>query len=95
MEFSKVPLASASLAQVHAARTFTGEKVAVKVQHMHLTDSALADIVTLTFVVSFVHWLFPFFPSFDYRYSYTSAYACDLCSICFVYRQIVFCIQLF
>jgi aarF domain-containing kinase len=39
-----------------------------QVQHMHLTDSALADIVTLTFVVSFVHWLFPFFPSFDYRW---------------------------
>ncbi|KAH8931541.1 hypothetical protein BDL97_19G027700 [Sphagnum fallax] len=65
MEFSKVPLASASLAQVHAARTFTGEKVAVKVQHMHLTDSALADTATVAFVVSFVHWLFP---SFDYRW---------------------------
>jgi hypothetical protein len=59
---------------------------------MHLTDSALADTATVAFVVSFVHWLFP---SFDYRYSYTSAYACDLCSICLVYRQIVLFIQLF
>jgi aarF domain-containing kinase len=36
-----------------------------QVQHMHLTDSALADTATVAFVVSFVHWLFP---SFDYRW---------------------------
>ncbi|KAG0556019.1 hypothetical protein M758_11G018300 [Ceratodon purpureus] len=64
-EFDQVPLASASLAQVHTAKTFDGQKIAVKVQHMHLTDSAVADTATVDFIVSLVHW---FFPSFDYRW---------------------------
>lgn len=39
--------------------------VVVQVQHMHLTDTAVADIVTVDLIVSLLHWCFP---AFDYRY---------------------------
>ncbi|KAG6479837.1 putative ABC1 protein At2g40090 [Zingiber officinale] len=64
-EFDSKPLASASLAQVHAARTHDGQKVAIKVQHTHLTDTAVADIATVNLIVSFLHWCFP---ELDYRW---------------------------
>ncbi|XP_057429166.1 putative ABC1 protein At2g40090 isoform X2 [Lotus japonicus] len=64
-EFDPVPIASASLAQVHVARTHDGQKVAVKVQHTHLTDTAAADHATVELIVNTLH---RFFPSFDYRW---------------------------
>ncbi|KAH7278749.1 hypothetical protein KP509_38G054700 [Ceratopteris richardii] len=64
-DFNAIPLASASLAQVHAAHTFDGKKVAVKVQHTHLTDTAAMDIATVRLVVRAVHFLFP---NYDYRW---------------------------
>ncbi|KAI3458546.1 hypothetical protein Pfo_015209 [Paulownia fortunei] len=64
-EFDPVPIASASLAQVHVARTHDGQKVAVKVQHTHMTDTAAADYETVELIVNTLHWLFP---SFDYRW---------------------------
>ncbi|KAK9153512.1 hypothetical protein Sjap_000992 [Stephania japonica] len=64
-EFEPVPLASASLAQVHAARTRGGEKVAVKVQHSHIADTADVDCATVELIVNTLHWVFP---SFDYRW---------------------------
>lgn len=64
-DFDPVPLASASLAQVHVAHTSDGKKVAVKVQHAHLTDTAAMDIATVKLVVRVVHLLFP---NFDYRW---------------------------
>ncbi|PIA59399.1 hypothetical protein AQUCO_00400344v1 [Aquilegia coerulea] len=64
-EFDPVPLASASLAQVHAARTRDGRKVAVKVQHTHMTDTAAADYATVEFIVNTLNRLIP---SFDYRW---------------------------
>ncbi|XP_076916484.1 putative ABC1 protein At2g40090 [Bidens hawaiensis] len=64
-EFDPVPIASASLAQVHVARTHQGQKVAVKVQHMHMTDTAAADYATVELIVNTLHWIFP---SFDYRW---------------------------
>ncbi|KAL9254112.1 putative ABC1 protein [Drosera capensis] len=62
-EFEHAPVASASLAQVHAARLQNGQTVAV--QHTHLTDTAAADYATVEFIVNTLHWLFP---SFDYRW---------------------------
>ncbi|XP_071732769.1 putative ABC1 protein At2g40090 [Rutidosis leptorrhynchoides] len=64
-EFDPVPIASASLAQVHVARTHEGQKVAVKVQHTHMTDTAAADFATVDLIVNTLH---RFFPSFDYRW---------------------------
>ncbi|XP_021295598.1 putative ABC1 protein At2g40090 [Herrania umbratica] len=64
-EFDPKPIASASLAQVHVAHTHDGQKVAVKVQHTHMTDTAAADQATVEFIVNTLHWLFP---SFDYRW---------------------------
>ncbi|GFP97640.1 putative abc1 protein at2g40090 [Phtheirospermum japonicum] len=64
-EFDPVPIASASLAQVHIARTHDGQQVAVKVQHTHMTDTAAADYATVELIVNTLHRLFP---SFDYRW---------------------------
>lgn len=64
-EFEPIPIASASLAQVHTARTRDGQKVAVKVQHTHMTDTAAADHATVQLIVNTLHWIFP---SFDYRW---------------------------
>ncbi|XP_041994777.1 putative ABC1 protein At2g40090 [Salvia splendens] len=64
-EFDPVPIASASLAQVHIARTHDGQQVAVKVQHTHMTDTAEADYATVELIVNVLHRLFP---SFDYRW---------------------------
>ncbi|KAL6526847.1 hypothetical protein OROGR_015937 [Orobanche gracilis] len=64
-EFDPVPVASASLAQVHIARTHDGQQVAVKVQHTHMTDTAAADYATVELIVNTLYW---FFPSFDYRW---------------------------
>ncbi|KAK4403386.1 putative ABC1 protein [Sesamum angolense] len=58
-------LMNASLAQVHIARTHDGQKVAVKVQHTHMTDTAAADYATVELIVNTLH---RFFPSFDYRW---------------------------
>ncbi|KAE8776400.1 putative ABC1 protein [Hordeum vulgare] len=67
IEFDPVPLASASLAQVHAATTHDGKKVAVKVQHGHLLDTSVIDITTVDLVVNALNYIFP---TFDYRISY-------------------------
>jgi predicted unusual protein kinase regulating ubiquinone biosynthesis (AarF/ABC1/UbiB family) len=60
--FDPVPIASASLAQVHVAYK-DGKKYAVKVQHEGLKESATVDTWVITNIVALVHRLFE---EFDY-----------------------------
>ena len=55
-----IPVASASLAQVHIANTKdTGEKVAVKVQHEDLRETSFVDLRAIEGLVRFVRFVAP------------------------------------
>lgn len=57
--FDPVPIASASLAQVHVAYDkATGKKLAVKVQHAGLRETSAGDLFAVTSVVSVVDSMF-------------------------------------
>eukprot|EP00756_Hemistasia_phaeocysticola_P019784 Hpha_TRINITY_DN15680_c3_g9::TRINITY_DN15680_c3_g9_i1::g.99928::m.99928/K08869/ADCK, ABC1; aarF domain-containing kinase len=64
-EFDPKPIAAASLAQVHRAVLKDGTKVAVKVQHLGLAETAEADISTVRGLVEVLRWLYP---AVDYRW---------------------------
>ncbi len=58
-EFSTVPFASASLAQVHIAKCrSTGKKLAVKVQHMGLRETSMGDLLAMATVTKIAEKLF-------------------------------------
>jgi len=53
-ELDPVPVATASLAQVHVARLPDGRKVAVKVQHENIEQIARADLVAVRRIIALV-----------------------------------------
>jgi len=59
--FDAKPLGSASLAQVHRASLFSGEEVAVKVQHKYVKRHSLVDIWTCDFLMRTIKAIFPQF----------------------------------
>ena len=63
-EFDPVPLASASLAQVHQARLHDGRRCAVKVQYPGIDGIVRADLRNMTTVL---YWLAKLERDFDYR----------------------------
>lgn len=63
--FDPVPIASASLAQVHVARDHTGRELAVKVQHRGLREISRGDVAAVCFFVNLVAQVFP---EFSYRW---------------------------
>jgi len=65
VSFSEVPIASASLAQVHVAVTKSGKKVAVKVQHEGLREGSVGDMYAITMLVDLVSRIFE---GFSYKW---------------------------
>jgi predicted unusual protein kinase regulating ubiquinone biosynthesis (AarF/ABC1/UbiB family) len=63
-EFNDVPIASASLAQVHRARLHDGRDVAVKVQYPEIAGLVSTDIRNFAFLVAILARLEP---NFDFR----------------------------
>ncbi|GAB5035185.1 abc1 protein at2g40090-like [Nannochloropsis oceanica] len=63
--FDPVPIASASLAQVHIATDAAGRKLAVKVQHRGLRELSRGDVAAVSF---FVNAVAKAFPEFSYKW---------------------------
>lgn len=55
--FDPQPIASASLAQVHAATLADGQRVAVKVQHLDIEETARHDLATIGRILGLVQLL--------------------------------------
>ncbi len=56
-DFSPLPVASASLAQVHEARLHGGERVAVKVQYPEIAERVKGDLANLRLLFRTLGWL--------------------------------------
>ncbi|KAF9957646.1 hypothetical protein BGZ65_001934 [Modicella reniformis] len=59
--FELEPIGVASLAQVHRAKLFDGQEVAVKIQHPALDEFSTIDIKTVAALTNFVAFVFPEF----------------------------------
>src|SRR6266536_5481320 len=55
-EFDRTPIATASLAQVHAATLADGRRVAVKAQHTDIERIARVDLDTIRRLLKIVQW---------------------------------------
>lgn len=59
IQISEIPLASASMAQVHLALLLTGEEVAVKIQRPGIKEKMLGDIYILKKISKFIKRVIP------------------------------------
>ncbi len=57
--FERAPIASASLGQVHGAKTKDGRRVAVKVQHQDIDEIVRLDLKTIRRIMAIVQWFVP------------------------------------
>ncbi|HEX2568356.1 MAG TPA: AarF/UbiB family protein [Polyangia bacterium] len=60
VEFDEKPVASASIGQVHMARTRDGEKVAVKVQYPDIEEIVRIDLLALKRIFGIISYFLPY-----------------------------------
>jgi ubiquinone biosynthesis protein len=58
-DFQRVPIASASLGQVHEGKLKDGTRVAVKVQHKDIDEIVRLDLKTIRRIMMIVQWFVP------------------------------------
>ena len=58
-EFHREPIASASLGQVHEAKTKDGRRVVMKVQHKDIDEIVRLDLKTIRRIMAIVQWFVP------------------------------------
>lgn len=58
-DFHREPIASASLGQVHEAKTKDGTRVVVKVQHQDIDEIVRLDLKTIRRIMAIVQWFVP------------------------------------
>src|SRR5260370_24049825 len=63
-DFNPLPIASASLAQVHRACLHDGRRCAVKVQYPGIESRVRADLRNMLFVLRILAWVEP---NFDFQ----------------------------
>ncbi len=68
--FDPIPIASASLGQVHRATLFTGEEIVVKVQRPGLEGLFKLDFKVLNYLVTITNFLIPGLKKYDVRSLY-------------------------
>src|SRR5690606_33298614 len=67
-DFDSEPVASASIGQVHKATLKTGEKVAVKIQHLQIETIASVDLEIVRRLTGLISWFYKI-QGMDFMYS--------------------------
>ena len=65
LEFNPIPIASASIGQVHKARLKSGELVAIKIQYPKIVEAIKHDFQNLNQIDRLIHALYPNKPNID------------------------------
>jgi predicted unusual protein kinase regulating ubiquinone biosynthesis (AarF/ABC1/UbiB family) len=86
LEFERIPIAAASLGQVHRATLQTGEAVVVKVQRKNLAELFKLDFHVLKDVITFLNRFIPGFKKYDLNLIYQEFFSLLFAEIDYIHE---------